>query len=137
MAMNVFGYAAITEKNWKLNLEDMSGFKPQYTFYSDFGIAEFCEVFMRDNNAVKKTYNRVIKSWASSYKALVEIILVLNHKSWAFAQKVDSHWLNCGENWRNIFVNMYSKLYNEADNEFWKRYKDNKDAVSYYYSVLD
>ena len=42
--MNVFQYAFSTEENWKRNLEDMTSFRPQYTFYSDFGIAEFYEV---------------------------------------------------------------------------------------------
>ena len=39
--MNVFQYAAIAEQNWKYNLEDMGAFRPQYTFYSDFSIADW------------------------------------------------------------------------------------------------
>ena len=119
--MNVFTYSATTERNWMINLEDMGAFRPKYTFYSDFGIAEFCEVYMRDKNAVKKTYNNVIKSWGSSYEALTEIIMVLNHKSWSFAGKVDSSYLKCGESWREYYVRLYSELYEKAVEVFFKK----------------
>ena len=135
--MNVFQYITIAEQNWRQNLAEMSGFKPKYTFYGDFSIAEFCEVWMHDANAVRKTYNNVIKSWGSSYTALTEIILVLNHKSWSFDGDVDSSYLRCGEANRVAFTNLYTELYNKAVNEFYKRYEGNDEAMSYYYQVTD
>lgn len=135
--MNVFQYANSVEQNWKLNLEDMSGYKPQYTFYNDFAIAEFCEVYMRDKNAVKKTYNRVIKSWGGSIKAITEIVLVLNHKSWAFAKKVDSKYLNVSDAWANYYKELYVELYEKAVNYVYKRYGKDEDAMQYYYDVTD
>lgn len=135
--MNVFQYSTFSEENWKKNLENMNGFKPNYTFYGDFSIAEFCEVYMRDKNAVKKTFNNVIKSWGSSYKALTEIILVLNHKSWSFAQNVDSHYLKCSEQWKNYYTKLYTELYEKADKKFHELYSGNEDANDYYFSVTD
>lgn len=137
--MNVFQYSTTTEENWKANLANMTDWKPSYTFYSDFAIAEFCEVYMRDKNAVKKTFNRVIKSWGSSYKALTEIIMVLNHKSWAFAKpvRVDAKYLNVGDAWADYFVELYVELYEKARTEFFKRYGKNEEAKSYYYEVTD
>lgn len=137
--MNVFQYSTTTEENWKANLADMTDWKPSYTFYSDFAIAEFCEVYMRDKNAVKDTFNRVIKSWGSSYKALTEIIMVLNHKSWAFAKpaRVDAKYLNVGDAWADYFVELYVELYEKARTEFFKRYGKNEQAKSYYYEVTD
>jgi hypothetical protein len=135
--MNVFQYANVTEQNWLINLADMGDFKPKFTFYSDFGIAEFCEVYMRDKNAVKKTFNNVMRYWSSDYHSLVEIILVLNHKSWSFDGRVDSSYLKCGESWRVQFKNLYVDLYQKADKKFWELYKGNESAVSYYYKVLD
>ena len=135
--MNVFQYAATTEQNWVANLEEMGEFRPKYTFYSDFSIAEFCEVWMHDRGAVKDTYNRVIESWGSSYEALTEIIMVLNHKAWSFNDGVDSAWLNCGEKNRQTLTKLYTALYNKAVDEFFKRFSDNEEATSHYYAVTD
>ena len=72
--MNVFQYSSVVEQNWKANLGDMTDWKPSYTFYSDFAIAEFCQVWMREKNAVKKTYNQVIKSWGNRHGAQSQIV---------------------------------------------------------------
>ena len=135
--MNVFQYSTIAEHNWKLNLQDMGSFKPQYTFYGDFSIAEFCEIYMHDAKAIVRTYNQVIKYWGSSYKAFTEIIMVLNHKAWAFDQKVDSHWLGCSETNRLALVKLYTELYNKAVNTFFKKYANDEDAKKWYYRVTD
>lgn len=135
--MNVFQYAAVTEQNWKVNLADMGNFQPKFTFYSDFGIAEFCEVYMHDKNAVKSTFNNVITNWSSDYHSLVEIILVLNHKSWSFKGNVDSSYLKCGKQWQDYYLKLYVELYRKADAKFWELYKDNAEATRYYYEVLD
>lgn len=135
--MNVFQYAFATEENWKANLADMTGWKPKYTFYSDFGIAEFCEIYMHDAGAVKDTFKRVMESWGSSYEALTEIVMVLNHKSWSFNDGVDSSYLGCSEENRMALAELYSNMYMKADEEFCKRFGNNSDAMSYYYEVTD
>ena len=135
--MNVFQYSTTCEVNWKANLADMGNFKPQYTFYGDFSIAEFCEVYMRDRNAVKSTFNNVIRYWSSDYKCLTEIIMVLNHKAWGFAQNVDSSYLKCGETWKDYYTNLYTELYNKAVEKFFKLYGKNEDAKKYYYKITD
>ncbi len=135
--MNVFQYAFTAEENWKANLADMTDWRPQYTFYSDFGIAEFCEVYMRDRNAVLSTYRNVIKNWASDYKALTEIILVLNHKIWAFYNRVDSGYMKVSNQIADYFAKLYNKLYEQAIAEFFKRYENNTTATDYYYRVTD
>ena len=137
--MNVIQYSNTVERNWKMNLEDMSGYQPKYSFYRDFAVAEFCQAYMRDKDAVKKTYNQVIKSWGNNYKALTEIVLVLNHKSWAFAKpnRVDAKYLNVGDSWADYFVNLYVELYRKADELFFKKFRGNEEAMSYYYEVTD
>ena len=132
--MNVFEYSTIAEQNWKYNLENMGAFSPQYTFYGDFSIADWY-----GEKSVRDTYKNVIESWGDDYKALTEIIMVLNHKSWSFNDKVDSHLLGsrCTEEVRQRYVEVYVELYNKADAEFRKRYKDNDDAMRYYFEVTD
>lgn len=139
--MNVFQYSATTEANWKSNLAEMTGWKPQYTFYSDFAIAEFCETYMRDRGAVVKTFRQVIKSWGSDYKALTEIIMVLNHKIWAFYGKddagVDARYLGVSKEMGNNIAKVYNSLWEEAKKEFFKRFAKNEEATSYYFDVTD
>lgn len=135
--MNVFQYAAITEKNWEMNLNDMSPYTPKYTFYSDFSIAEYCEIYKADRGAIKDTFKRVIESWGESINAMSEVALVLNHKSWAFYDDVDSKWLGCNETNRQKLIELYSVLYHKVCDYIYKKFGSDDKAMSYYYSVVD
>lgn len=135
--MNVFQYAFSTEENWKRNLEDMTSFRPQYTFYSDFGIAEFYEVLAGETGAVKDTYERVVESWGGDIKPITEVAMVLNHKAWSFAEGVDSSYLNCGETWRVKLAELYTDLYYKCVDFIHEKYGKDSDAMSYFYEVTD
>lgn len=141
--MNVFQFSALAEMNWKANLAQMSGFEPKYTFYHDFAIAEFCREYMNDKKAIENTYNDVIKSWGDNYEALVEIILVLNHKSWAFfvdenkENSVDGKYLGISKEKSNVIGRLYAELYEKADAVFFEKFKGNEKANDYYFNVLD
>ena len=141
--MNVFQFSALAEMNWKANLAQMSGFEPKYTFYHDFAIAEFCREYMNDKKAIENTYNNVIKSWGDNYEALVEIILVLNHKSWAFfadenkENSVDGKYLGISKEKSNVIGQLYAELYEKADAVFFEKFGKNEKANDYYFNVLD
>ena len=126
--MNVFQYSHVVERNWKANLPDMTDYEPKYTFYADFAIAEFCEVYMHDKNAVKKTFEGIKKSWGGSIKAITEVAIVLNHKSWAFASKVDSKYLGVGDDTAERFQELYTNLYYELDEWISKKFAKDADA---------
>ena len=135
--MDVFQYSAITEKNWEANLADMSDYKRKYTFYADFGIAEYCEVYKNDKNAVEDTYKRVEESWGKSIEAITEVVMVLNHKIWSFYGHVDSSYLGCSEEWREHFQSVYQSLYEKCVAYIEKTYANDTNALSYYYQVTD
>ena len=135
--MNVFQYAAITEANWERNLADMSGYQRKYTFYADFGIAEYCEVYKADKNAVKDTFKRVKESWGKSIEAMTEVVMVLNHKIWSFYDNVDSSYLGCSEEWRQHFMEGYQELYEKCVAFIEKNFANDSNALSYYYEVTD
>lgn len=68
----------------KWNIEAVTGYKPQTTFWSDFSIAE---VFGKDDPdkgvaAVQDTYDRAFEEWKSNVVYITELVLVLNHKIW-------------------------------------------------------
>ena len=135
--MNVFQYAALTEANWERNLADMSGYQRKYTFYADFGIAEYCEVYKADKNAVKDTFKRVKESWGKSIEAMTEVVMVLNHKMWSFYDNVDSSYLGCSEEWRQHFMEVYQELYEKCVAFIEKNFANDSNARSYYYEVTD
>lgn len=132
--MNVLNYAAIAEQNWKLNLPDFTDFKPDYTFYSDFSIADFYEALGKRGSVVD-TFKRVLSSWGKDYKALTEIIMVLNHKSWSFAEYVDGSYLRIGRVKSNELAKLYSDLYYKALDFADKNL--NEEERAYLYSTLD
>ena len=135
--MNVMQYSAVVEMNWKANLGDMTSWKPNHTFYNDLAIAEFCEVYMRDRGAVKKTYNALVKNYGTDYKAMTELCMVLNHKSWAFADKVDSKYLGVGDKKAEEYGQLYAELWAKTDNMFARKFGKNDEAMSYFFDVTD
>ena len=66
--------------DWRI--EELTGYKPKTTFYTDFSIAEWFGI-----DAVKDTYERAFKEWKSDYIYLTELAMCLNWKSWEHSQK--------------------------------------------------
>lgn len=65
----------MTIKDW--TIEEETGYKPMYTFYTDMSIADAFGA-----EAVVDTYKRIMKGWSKSYKALTEFVMALNWKIW-------------------------------------------------------
>lgn len=105
-----------TYKVW--NIEAMTGYKPQTTFYEDFGIAE---AFGLD--AVKDTYERAMKAWKDNYIYLTELVMALNWKIW-------EHY----ETNRKL-AELYDTLYREADAYACEHLKG--DELSYFFRTTD
>lgn len=60
--------------DWRI--EEMTGYKPISTFYTDFSIAEHLGV-----SAIRDTYKWAME-WECDYKMLTELVMVLNWKIW-------------------------------------------------------
>jgi len=135
--MNIFEYAAIAERNWELNIADLNGYKRLYTFYSDFSIAEFCKRLMGEKNAIEQAYKEVVASWGSNIKAMTEVVMVLNHKMWAFfdGKGFEPQRFGMTKEVANEYAKIYEHLYLKAD-EFVRRNFDGED-LSYYYEITD
>ena len=137
--MNLFEIAARSERFWKdVVLPDLSGYKPEYTFYNDFTIAEVCQVKGGEKNAIKSTFNEVINSWKGNYKALTEIVIVVNHKSWAWAsdKSAEAVLIN-GSKKNNEIGQLYADLYYKARDLFYKVYGENEEACTYFFDMTD
>ena len=101
-------------------MADLIGYKPITTFWQDFSIAD---VF--GAAAVNDTARRVWDEWHNDYKMITEMIMVLNHKSWFYAEK------------NTALCTIYSDLYYFYDAEFLKEFENNKEALSYYFKITD
>ena len=82
----------IALENW--NIEELTGYTPKTTFYTDFSIADKFGVA-----AIKDTYNRAFNEWKSDVEYLTELVMVLNWKIWRwhehneeYAQLYDQLW---------------------------------------------
>ena len=106
----------------KWNVEEAIGYKPLTTFWEDFSIAERFGI-----DAIKDTAARAFEAWKDNYKFLTELIMVINHKSWA---------------WNEInreLMSFYSDLYYEYDEKAYSYLEKtgNKEALTYYFKTLD
>lgn len=103
-------------KDW--NIEEMTGYKPITTFFSDLSIAD---AFGLD--AIKETYNNVVKHWVGDYKYFTEFVMALNWKIW---QHYES---------REDYADLYNELWNKAVDVVHANF--NEDELKYYYRVTD
>lgn len=67
--------AGLVIKDW--NIQEMTGYEPQTTFFTDFSIAD-----MFGLEAIKDTYARAFKYWKDDVKFVTELSMVLNWKGW-------------------------------------------------------
>ena len=89
------------------------------TFWQDFTIADAFGV-----KAVQDTYNRAFNEWKTNYKMLTELVVVLNHKIWA--------WHEQGN---DAFGTLYDRLWKQADAYACENLKG--EEASFFYGVTD
>ena len=101
------------------NIEELTGYKPISTFYTDFSIADKFGI-----NAIKDTYNRCKKYWSDDYKYLTELVMVMSWKSFEHQNNYD-------------YCKLYSDLYYELDDFAYNKLKDNEEELNYYLRTID
>ena len=101
------------------NIEAMTGYKPQTTFYEDFSIADAFGI-----SAIKDTYKRGLETCMElGYIYLTEFVMALNWKIWEHYQTNDT----------------YGRLYNDL----WMQAEDiaretlQGEELAYYYRTTD
>ena len=99
-------------------IEEMTGYKPITTFYSDFTIADAFGV-----EAIEDTFNRAFKEWKRDYKYLTELVMVLNWKIWEWYEKSETKTV------------MYNELWRRADDYACEHLKGKE--LQYFYRVTD
>lgn len=118
---NIHQYAQICEQNFRKQLSE-TNYKVEYTFYSDLSLAEA----VGGVPDIIDTVNRVVKDWMGNIKAITEFVLSLNYKSWEMYHKGNQ-----------LLSQLYSRLYHRISTIVLDAYKDNSEALSYFYATLD
>ncbi len=103
-------------ENWRI--EELTGYKPITTFYTDFSIADKFGV-----EAIKDTYNRSFASWQHDHKYITELSLVLNWKIWRWYEVNDE------------YAKLYDRLWKQLD-EWCMDTLKNKE-LEYYCKTTD
>ena len=75
-----------------------NGYKMVSTFWQDFCIADVFGV-----DAIKDTFKRAFNEWKKDHVYLTELVIVLNHKIFAWYEK------------NNVVAKLYSELWEQAD----------------------
>ena len=116
---NVLRYANANEVMFKRVMGEM-GYEPKTTFFADMSMAEWYGA-----KGIKDTYNRVIAEWLDNIEYITEFYMVLNHKIWQLYEKYED------------LARVYNDLWEKCENAISEHYKDNEDALSYFYRVTD
>ena len=82
----------------KWNITELTGYVPKTTFWQDFSIADAFGI-----DAIKDTYKRAFNEWKTNVEYITEIVMFINHKSWAWYGKDDEK------------SKLYADLYYTAD----------------------
>lgn len=103
-------------ENWRI--EELTGYKPITSFYTDFSIAD-----RFGTTAIQDTYNRAFKEWQHDYRYITELAIVLNWKIWRWHNKNDE------------YAKLYNSLWLQLDVWCIDNLKD--EALEYYYRTTD
>lgn len=108
----------------KWGIEEITGYKPQTTFWDDFSIADQFGI-----KAVKDTFERVFAEWKGNHIYLTELVMVLNWKIW--------YWYSDGANHRRNekLSEAYNDLWMMAD--YYAQQTLKGDQLAYFYNTTD
>ena len=106
----------MTIENW--NIEELTGYTPKTTFYTDFSIADKFGVA-----AIKDTYNRAFNEWKTDVEYLTELVMVLNWKIWRWHDH------------NNEYAQLYDQLWRKSDQYCMDHLKGSD--LTYYIQTTD
>lgn len=99
-------------------MQNECGYTTITTFWEDFSIADRFGI-----DAVNDTFHRAWVEWKTNYKYITELVLVLNHKAWQYAES--------NETLAKVYIDLYKKL------DGWCMDNLEGEELSYYLQITD
>ena len=110
---------AIKYCDW--NIEAMTGYVPQTTFYMDFSLAE-----PFGSSAIRGTLRRAKAAWKNNVVYMTELTMALNWKIWEHYGRKGYH---------AKYAALYDELWTEMD--AWCKDHFSGEDLAYYYRTVD
>lgn len=107
----------------------MTGYEPKTTFWMDFSIADKFGL-----NAIKDTYNRVMKEWSNDHIYMTELAMVINWKCWEHYHRSRKELEPFLSNHAEVGQWYKDTYYNLLD---WADKNLKGDNLTYFYNTLD
>lgn len=101
--------------NW--NIEEMTGYKPLTTLYTDFSIAD-----KFGTKGIQETFDKVFEEFKNNYKYFTELVMVMSWKSFEHQDNYE-------------YCKLYSDLYHKSDEYAFKNLKG--EELKYYIRTTD
>ena len=122
---------AVMLPDW--NIEELFGYEPKTTFYTDFSIAE-----QFGEEAIRDTFDRALLEWGRNTEYVTELVMVLNWKSFEHHDRgllAEQRGDDLETNSQTDLCNLYIDLFEEADDWCMRNLKG--DDLSYYIRTTD
>ena len=103
-------------ENW--TIEELTGYVPKTTFYTDFSIAD-----QYGTSAIQDTFELAFNEWKTDVEYLTELVMVLNWKIWRWYEK------------NNDYAELYNKLWQQSDQYCMDNLKG--EDLEYYIQTTD
>ena len=106
-------------KDWKI--EEMIGYKPKTTYYTDFSIADV----YGGESGIRATFDTAFKYWKKDIEIMTELYMVLNWKIW-------EHY-ETNREIAQVYIELYHILgsYMDSTDNF------TKEERNYFYRTVD
>lgn len=123
---NVFSYSAGSQAMFTEAMSNM-GYTTSSTFFADLSVAEWFSI-----DAIRETYNQVLKEWSHNIRMFTEFVMCLNHKSWFWHETRQFSFDKCDN---KELSELYCELYDAADLYVAEHFSE--EEKDYYYATTD
>ena len=86
---------------------------------------------------LKEKAREIYQKIKNDYMAYTEFVIALNHKCWDWYRRANATVDKKDEARKRAISKEYASLYYLYDTQFFRDYKDNKEALQYFVEVTD
>ena len=120
MNTDVLLYAMLEQARFERTMSNF-GYKTKTNFFCDLSVAEV----VGGERDIRYTFDNTFKEYGNDIEKITEFVMCLNHKIWAHYNKNDA------------LSELYDELWRKGEEKVMDTFKDNEDALNYYFRTTD